>query len=121
LKFIITLLWIFPFLAVGLSGCVVTNNAGKNSGLYLGVVYVSKQNSDKNAMTQMDIKALGTWVNAHAVSNSFGVGWKSSETLTAGSECQIIFIIENINEAEAAVELIKSSTTEGDGICMEKH
>ena len=111
---------LFSIYFFALGGCVMNSNARSGTGLYLGAIYFSESSSSDNSIELSHVKSLGVWAEQNSNIRSLGAGLKISKNLAVGLDCQIAFIIETMEDAELAVELITSTLGEESEICVEK-
>ena len=98
-------------LVVGCSVAAPVSLSGRD--VLLGVVSVESE-ADRSA-TRKEAAVGGLWFGA----TGLGAGYKRQQFLTLDEQCRVVFLIENPDQLENAIELVRTTLNEpGRDICV---
>lgn len=105
-------------LILTLSGCAQVDLTATDSeasrSTHIGVVTVYRPAADADA-TVRQVRTIGLW----AGHDSVGAGYKNHRDISVSRDCRVIFIIDNMNQLNASIDLVSSTLgLEGDQICV---
>ncbi|HVY90266.1 MAG TPA: hypothetical protein VG942_15450 [Hyphomonadaceae bacterium] len=101
--------------ALVLSGCVsVPGEPGSDRGVEIGLVAVHRSAPPDKPQATI-VERFGGWLTPQGA----GVGYASSTTIAVDRECRVVFLIENQDQLQRSLALVKSTldTSKGD-ICV---
>lgn len=95
-----------------LQGCVSVQKT-TDSEIRIGII-AERHKIEADSSNRSDA-VFGGWLSKRGI----GIGFKKEKLITINENCQVVFIIETKDEAETAIDLIKSSLDMNRGqICI---
>lgn len=105
-------------LILGLSGCAQVDLTAADSEVrrstHIGFVTVYRPATDADAAIKQ-VRTIGLW----AGHDSVGGGYKDQRDISMSPDCRVIFIINNMNQLNASIDLVASTLDlSGGEICV---